>query len=202
VLRFDLLQILYILPGILLGLSVHEFFHALIAVRLGDPTPANQGRLTLNPLKHLDPVGFLFIILAGFGWAKPVQINHSNLKNPRRDDTLIALSGPLSNILVGIFFLLILKMSLSINSVELGNIAYYSAYINFVLAVFNVLPIYPLDGFHVLSNMIKLKNFRIIAFMQKYSILILVALILTRVTTYVVGVPATFLLEFFINRIL
>jgi Zn-dependent protease len=200
--RFSLLQILYILPGILLGLSVHEFFHALIATRLGDPTPKNQGRLSLNPLKHLDPIGFLFIILVGFGWAKPVNINHSYLKNPRRDDTLIAISGPFSNILVGILFLIIMRYSLSAGIEHMVNIAYYSAYINFVLAVFNVLPIYPLDGFHVLSNAIGLKNFRLIAAIQKYSMFILLGLVITRITTYLVGIPANYLLNFFIRYII
>jgi Zn-dependent protease len=201
-LRYSLLEILYILPGILFGLSVHEFFHAYIASKLGDPTPKQQGRLTLNPLKHIDPIGLILILLVGFGWAKPVQINHSYLKNPKRDDILIAAAGPVSNIFVGIIFLFILKISISMNSEALYSISFYSAYINFVLAVFNIIPIYPLDGFHVLSNIIGLRNFKVLSMIQRYSTVILIALILTNITTYIVGIPAQFLMDLFKNLII
>ena len=199
--RFSLLEILYILPGIFLGLSVHEFSHAMIATKLGDPTPANQGRLTLNPLKHIDPIGFIFIIIFGFGWAKPVQINHSYLKNPKKDDTLISISGPISNILVGILFVFIMKYALTLESSSIINIAYYSAYINFILAVFNILPIYPLDGFHVLSNIISLNNYRVLSTIQKYSTIILIGLLITGITRYIVGIPADFIFRTFLRMI-
>ena len=201
-LRYSLLEILYILPGIIIGLSTHEFFHAYLASKLGDPTPRMQGRLTLNPLKHIDPIGFLLIIFVGFGWAKPVQINHSYLKKPKRDDILIALSGPLSNIFVAIVFIFVMKIAVSIDSQNLYNISLFSAQINFVLAIFNIIPIYPLDGFHVLSNIIGLKNFKVVSMIQRYSIFILLGLIITNATYYIIGIPAMFLLDLFTKLII
>jgi len=95
-------RILEFLPGIILGLTVHEFSHAYMARRCGDMTSDEQGRVTLNPLKHIDPLGFIMLLVAGFGWAKPVQFNESNLKNPRRDVIKIAIAGPVSNALLAI----------------------------------------------------------------------------------------------------
>src|SRR5215510_6279424 len=109
----DWKSILYSTPGILLGLTVHEFCHAFCAWKLGDSTARDQGRITLNPLKHIDIIGFLFIIFAGFGWAKPVQFNPHNLAHPRRDKALIAAAGPLSNFILGVIFIHIFKFMLN-----------------------------------------------------------------------------------------
>ncbi|HPW99262.1 MAG TPA: site-2 protease family protein, partial [Sedimentibacter sp.] len=107
---FLLGRLLY-LPGILLGISVHECSHGYAAVRMGDDTPLMQGRITLNPLSHLDPMGFLCLLVFGFGWAKPVQINPRNFKNPRRDDALVSLAGPVSNFLVAFLFMGLMKLA-------------------------------------------------------------------------------------------
>ncbi len=90
-------RILQFLPGIILGLTVHEFSHAWMAKKCGDSTSEQQGRVTLNPFKHIDPLGFVMLLVAGFGWAKPVQFNEQNLRNPRKDVVKIAVAGPLSN---------------------------------------------------------------------------------------------------------
>src|SRR5450759_4841920 len=98
--NFNLTQVLIFLPGIILGLTVHEYSHALVAHMCGDSTAKEQGRISLNPLKHIDPLGFIMLIVAGFGWAKPVQFNEQNLKNPKTDVIKIALAGPLSNAVI------------------------------------------------------------------------------------------------------
>lgn len=155
--------ILYTLPGILLGLTFHEYCHALCSWKLGDSTARDQGRLTLNPLKHIDLIGFLFIIIAGFGWAKPVMFNPANLKNFRRDKALIAAAGPLSNLVLGTLLILIIKIifSFRINysdfTEHLVYILYFSASINYGLFIFNLLPIPPLDGSHIVFSSLNLK---------------------------------------------
>ena len=100
-------ELVLTLPGLILGLTIHEFSHAKMANRLGDPTPDNQGRLTLNPLAHIDPVGFICLIFAGFGWGKAVQIDPSYFRNPPRDNMLVALAGPLSNLLLAFILFII-----------------------------------------------------------------------------------------------
>ena len=103
----DLRRIALLLPAVLFAFTVHEYSHALVAVRLGDNTPRDQGRLTLNPISHIELVGLIMILLLGFGWAKPVQINPCNFKSPRNDEILVSLAGPFSNLLFGILFALI-----------------------------------------------------------------------------------------------
>jgi Zn-dependent protease len=149
---------LYSLPGILLGLTVHECCHALCSWKLGDSTAREQGRITLNPLKHIDLIGFVFILIAGFGWAKPVQFDPERLRNPRRDKALIAAAGPLSNLLLGVLIALILKwwiFSLTNFTDFMEHLYYillYAAAINFGLFIFNLLPIPPLDGSHIVFS--------------------------------------------------
>ena len=107
---FNLARVLKFLPGIVLGLTVHESCHALAAHLCGDSTSKDQGRITLNPLKHIDPLGFLMLIVVGFGWAKPVEFNEEKLRNPKTDIMKIALAGPLSNALLAIILSLIFSL--------------------------------------------------------------------------------------------
>lgn len=153
----NLLNKLLILPGILLAISIHEFSHGFVAVKLGDDTPMLQGRMTLNPLKHIDPLGFLCLLLVGFGWAKPVMINPRNFKNPRRDDLLVSLAGPVSNFIMAFIFvgfMKLLDMFAPVTSLTQIIWAVFSGTvsINLVLMVFNLIPIPPLDGHHILGN--------------------------------------------------
>jgi Zn-dependent protease len=159
-------NMLYVLPGILLGLTVHECCHALCAWKLGDNTARDQGRITLNPLKHIDIVGFIFLLVVGFGWAKPVEFSPENLKNFRRDRALIAAAGPISNFVLGVILALIVKaVSLYFTAgdarpgefiIVLVNVIYFAAYINFVLFIFNLIPIPPLDGSHIVFSALNL----------------------------------------------
>ena len=114
---FDLVRILKFLPGIILGLTVHEFSHALVANMCGDSTSKDQGRITLNPLKHIDLLGFIMLLVAGFGWAKPVQFNEQNLRNPRTDVIKIALAGPLSNAVIAMILSVLFSILASLSPV-------------------------------------------------------------------------------------
>ena len=138
--------------SLVFSLSFHEFAHAYTAFRLGDNTAAYQGRLTLNPFSHLDPVGSIMLLVAGFGYAKPVPVNPVNLTNPREDMMKIAFAGPLSNFFLVLCSCLILRLLGTDNLFEFGTInsigltLYLFATINMTLGVFNMMPIYPLDG--------------------------------------------------------
>ncbi len=157
-----IISMLLTLPIILLSLSLHETAHGFMAWRLGDPTAKAMGRLTLNPLRHLNPLGFLSMVLTGFGWANPVPINSRYFKKPRRDIALTGLAGPLSNLLLALVFLVLLRfvgygwlleVFFTATSTFVAKIAYftilflyYGVQMNVVLAVFNLLPVPPLDG--------------------------------------------------------
>jgi Zn-dependent protease len=144
---------------ILVSLTVHEFGHSAMAIRLGDDTPRREGRLTLNPLAHVDIIGFLMLLIAGFGWAKPVRFNPQALKKPQRDEILIALAGPAANLLLAVLFGLAsrgiydLRYTLTIPTAQvLFDIATQVAVINVSLMLFNLLPIPPLDGSHLVTT--------------------------------------------------
>jgi Zn-dependent protease len=145
------------IPGILAGLVIHEYCHALCAWKLGDSTAKDQGRISLNPLRHIDIIGFLFIVFAGFGWAKPVQFNPGSLRRPRRDKALIAAAGPCSNLILGLLCALLFKalfaLPLNIERFSaLVYVLYYAVVINFGLFVFNLIPVPPLDGSHIVFS--------------------------------------------------
>jgi Zn-dependent protease len=160
--QLDIIRILKFLPGIILGLTVHEFSHALMAQKCGDNTSKEQGRITLNPLKHIDLFGFIMLIVAGFGWAKPVQFNEQNLRNPKTDVLKIALAGPLSNAITAMILSIIFSIAMnlipayhsSIMQISI-EIFIYAIYINWGLFVFNLIPIPPLDGSHLLFHSLR-----------------------------------------------
>lgn len=163
--NFNWTNILYSLPGVIIGLTVHEFSHAFVADKLGDGTARAQGRLTLNPFYHIDPIGMVFILLAGFGWAKPVQFDMRNLKSPKRDRILIALAGPLSNLILGVVFLFVIKLTFDTLDflpetlyIILFRLLFSISVINLGLFIFNMLPIPPLDGSHVFLSGLNLSS--------------------------------------------
>jgi len=157
----DLRSILLFAPGFILGLTFHEVAHGWVADKLGDPTARQAGRLTLNPLAHLDPLGSLMLIFAGFGWARPVPVNPLNLSNPRRDMLWVGLAGPVANLLfalgLGLFFQLFLKGQFErelLGSSILTLVVLMGVRINVVLAIFNLLPVPPLDGSRILAGLV------------------------------------------------
>ncbi len=153
----DLDGILKIAPAAVIGLTVHEFSHAYAAYKLGDETAKNDGRLTLNPLKHIDWLGFFLIIIAGFGWAKPVMFNPDNLKNKHRDEIIIAIAGPVSNFVLAILFFIVARLLYMVDGIGVDFIQLIVIWgvINFGLFVFNLIPIPPLDGSHVYLTFLK-----------------------------------------------
>lgn len=138
--------------ALLVAVDIHEFSHAWMAERLGDPTPRINGRLTLNPLAHLDPVGTIMLLLTRFGWGKPVPIDSYNLENPRRDSALIGLAGPASNLILATILSLILKLFFIPLPFSLLTIPLIK--LNVYLAIFNLLPVPPLDGSKILLGLL------------------------------------------------
>ena len=177
-------MILYMLPAILIGLTVHEWAHAYAAYRLGDPTARNLGRMTLNPIAHIDIFGFLCLLIAGFGWAKPVPVNPRNFKNYKRDDIIVSLAGIAMNFLVALvmtfLYVLLVKIwpELAVNEAY-QYIMTYIIVINLSLMLFNLIPIYPLDGSHVLECLLVRKAPRFFMFMRQYGQYILIGLLIT-----------------------
>ncbi len=171
------------LPAIIIGLTVHEFAHAFASTKLGDPTPRMTGRYTLNPLKHIDWMGFLFLILAGFGYAKPVMINPSYFKNRKAGEIIVSLAGVFTNLVVAFVFSLILYVTVVFAGWTDGTyqlIMQLIIRINLGLMIFNLIPVPPLDGWHVLKMFLKIKNIRAVWAIERYGFLlplVLVALI-------------------------
>ena len=183
-------SLLMMIPAILPALVLHEYAHAWVANKLGDPTAAMLGRLTLDPRKHLDPIGLLSMFLIGLGWARPVPINPRYYKHPRRDDFLVSIAGITMNLIqfvVGCILIVGLLVLNYYDHLDLTDGVWYYlyqivinfAYINLSLAVFNLLPIPPLDGYHVLNDIVLRKSLFASAQAQRIGQLILLALLWT-----------------------
>lgn len=173
------------LPAILIALTFHEYAHALVADRLGDSTPYYQGRLTLNPLPHIDWIGFLMLMIFRFGWAKPVQVNPYNFKNTdvKKGMMLVSLAGPAMNILLAFIGMILLRFlspyQYDENVIMLIRLVQPLVQINLILAAFNLIPIPPLDGSKILAGLLPNSGANFIYSMEQYGPLFLLLLIFT-----------------------
>ena len=177
--------LVYTAPAVLIAISLHEFAHGYMSYRLGDMTPKLDGRLTLNPFRHLDVWGTICLLFCGVGWAKPIRVNVRNYKNPRRDMILVAAAGPVMNFLLGFLFMLFYGIFEKAGGSGLivhylASLCLYTSFINIGLGVFNLIPIPPLDGSNILGELIP----SVESFYQKirrYSVVILAILLFTGV---------------------
>ncbi len=195
--REGLISFLYFLPALLISLSIHEFAHSFIAYKLGDKSQKALGRMTLNPLAHIDLWGFVCIALFGFGWGKPVIVDDRNFKNRSRDNMLVALAGPMSNILLSIVFTIILKILMVIGVVDLAvsttsgnlltNMLVLSIQFNVIFGIFNMLPIPPFDGSKVLFYFLPGKYKEIMYVLERYSFIIILILVFTNISSYIIS---------------
>lgn len=167
--------------AIVFGITIHEFSHALAAYKMGDSTAKYMGRLTLNPLKHMEIIGFLMLLVVGFGWGKPVPFNPYNLRYKKFGPALVALAGPAANLIALVVFGLALRFVVHYTDVSAENLLVqlfiFMVQLNLILIVFNLLPIPPLDGSKVLYTILPASKQNVVIFLEKYGIYFLLALI-------------------------
>ena len=183
---FNISKLLLLAPPILLALTFHEFAHAYVANRFGDDTAKRSGRLTMNPLAHLDPFGTIMIFIVHFGWAKPVPVNPYNLRNPKKDMLWISAAGPLSNMVLAIISGLLLRFVTNTGMIPDPHsmmglfivMVVWSLQINLALAIFNILPIAPLDGSKILYGILPAGFAKQIYLLERYGPFILIGVII------------------------
>ncbi|KMY42922.1 zinc metalloprotease [Bacillus sp. FJAT-27916] len=181
----------YMLVTLAIAFTVHEYAHAYAAYKFGDQTAKNQGRLTLNPLVHIDPIGAIFLILFGFGWAKPVPVNRFFFKNPRLNGIIVSIVGPLSNLVLAFVAVLIV---LFIQQFNLGMMIPYFIFkfisifinINVLLFVFNLLPFPPLDGYRIIEDLVNPDLRAKMTQYEQYGVLIFLILVITPLGNYTI----------------
>jgi len=191
--NFDGQSLLIWLSVLIIAITIHEFAHAIAADRLGDPTPRNQGRISLLPPDHLDPIGTVMMVVSsiagwGIGWGKPVQTNPGNFRVPRRDSGIVAIAGPISNILQALIFALIIRAVGDSDNLALAQFLLKGVTINLSLAVFNMIPLAPLDGHWVVTAV--LPREQALSYMQwnrAYGTMVFLALVLFEPYHHVIG---------------
>jgi len=207
----EILGKILMIPAILLAFTFHEYAHAITADRLGDKTPRFQGRLTLNPIAHIDPIGFIMILVFGFGWAKPVQTNPSAFKNYYKDDLKISLAGPVANLILGFIFAILAVLFTNFAPIDgalytiIQEILVITGYLNCILFVLNLIPIPGFDGFHIIRDLFPKFFHDLPDAIYRYQMLLFMVLILPilpgkqSIFTYLVQVPGLWLFSLFTN---
>jgi Zn-dependent protease len=192
VLPYSLDQIPYVAAALMIAFAVHEFAHAWVAYKFGDPTAQKQGRLTLNPIKHLDPLGTILIFIAGFGWARPVPVNRFMFKNPRLAGVLVSVAGPVSNLLLVILAFAIWYLFVALGLAQ-GVPEFFLNFLNIfislnaMLFVFNLLPFPPLDGYRIIEDLAP-QNIRAkMTQYEAYGSVIFLILVITPLDQYVIA---------------
>lgn len=197
-------QLIAVIPGIIIAMVIHEYAHARVAVALGDFTPRLQGRLTLNPAAHIDVFGLLMLFLVHFGWAKPVQINPYNFRNPRRDDILVSLAGPAANLITAFIaafiFVFVLKNDFDVSD-GVRTVLSLIVIVNINFAIFNMIPIPPLDGSHVLKQLLPYELAVRYETIERYSIFILIIFLMTPILGYIFVPMQRLILDIFTSII-
>lgn len=185
---YSLAEIPYVAVVLIIAFTVHEFAHAYVAYRFGDPTAKNQGRLTLSPLAHLDPIGTILIFIAGFGWAKPVPVNRFYFKKPRLAGILVSIAGPISNLVIAFIAMLIqvLLWDQIMASAMLSTFFFILIRLNILLFIFNLLPLPPLDGYRIVEDLVP-RNIRAkMTQYEGYGVFIFLFLVITPLGSYTI----------------
>lgn len=195
--------LLNVIPA-LICITLHELSHGYVAYRLGDTTAKEKGRLTLNPIKHIDIMGLIAIAVFRFGWAKPVPVNMMRFKKPKQGMALTALAGPVSNLIIAVVFLLLYRLLFRpLGSTGIGStvleIIFLTAYISTALAVFNLIPIPPLDGSKVLFSLISDSAYFKLMRYERYGMILLLILLVTDVISRPLGIATNFVFEQLFN---
>lgn len=182
---------------VLMSITVHELAHGYVAYRLGDPTAKNQGRLTLNPIKHLDPIGALLLFVVGFGWAKPVPVNPYYFNGDRNKGMMkVSVAGPAANLLLAFLMVVFLQIGLGGQSYTLTYFFAQGILLNIYLAVFNLIPIPPLDGSKILAGFLPPKTaYQYLNTIERYGFIILFALVVFNITSIIINPIAQWLIN-------
>ena len=198
---FNLMEIVAGLPGLIIALALHEYAHAWAAVKMGDFTPKMMGRLTLNPMAHIDPIGIVVLLIARFGWAKPVVINPHNFRDRKKGEILVALAGPVMNFLLaflslGVMIFLTHRMRMEM-SYGLRAVLWLIVVYNINFGIFNMIPLPPLDGSRILMAVLPYEMQYRFAALERYSMIIFIIFIATPILGYILVPIAQFLLGLF-----
>ena len=198
---FSLMEMVAGLPGLIMALALHEYAHARAAVAMGDFTPRMMGRLTVNPLAHIDPIGFAMLLIARFGWAKPVVINPHNFRDRKKGEILVALAGPAMNFLLaflglGVMLFLTRKMHMEM-SYGLRAVLWLIVVYNINFGVFNLIPIPPLDGSRILAAILPYEMRYRFASLERYSMIIFIIFLATPILSYILVPIAQLILHVF-----